>query len=760
MKKILALALAATTAFSMFGTSLSASAVDYMDETAFLDDYNATSVTITADQITVTQPVAVLDAQGRVTEVKNETYTITERQDLLNFAQHLIIGDPSSTPQSYEAWKEWNPGAADMRYGNIYMYDYADDKSTVNDDSYESALNAFADYVAQLQNPEKNATYTVERLYSYWRDAYRTSPETGLDSVSNNRWSVINEARQNANDVLDYMTYDSNNASIPDEGLFDPSDYADYNVDPLLRAVYALRNTSSMANLQTSRIVYINREYERVMSEVAFADTTTVMDEYYELLDQISEYVESDYTASAWREVQSYVEQAEAAAEEATTLNDWQDAIRYLERADAVSAKAVDYADLQRALMNLFVDDNGTSKVSYIKRPDAKDAPYNYSGLDADNCLYLKEDFKVRNGYSDEWNDFAYDTISMNSSNNPVIEEYSAYSWAAKLYFDARNSTGNAKQSQVDKALEDLNAAVDALTATEGVAEWRIVKLQASVDKAASFQESDFNTTSKRWETLVNALDSAEAVLAKSNPAPSEVDRVTNTLDEAISDVMTSAKSVPSATKEELRDVIREADKLIANVTTQTGAQVSALREASDDAADVYSRIGISGTDKAVISEVEAAIADLQKAIVNFNNPQGWNQVDGKWYYGNGAENYAGDWYKIGATWFMFNEDGTLKVNEWFQRDGKWYWANANGGLAVGWAKVDGKWYYFKGDNHMKTGWEKVNGTWYYLSSSGAMVTGWNWINGKCYYFYSNGAMAANTTVNGYRVDASGAWVA
>ena len=65
MKKILALALAATTAFSMFGSSLSASAIDYLDETAFLNDYNATSVTISANKITVTQPV--VDANGTVT---------------------------------------------------------------------------------------------------------------------------------------------------------------------------------------------------------------------------------------------------------------------------------------------------------------------------------------------------------------------------------------------------------------------------------------------------------------------------------------------------------------------------------------------------------------------------------------------------------------------------------------------------------------------------------------------------------------------
>jgi len=39
----------------------------------------------------------------------------------------------------------------------------------------------------------------------------------------------------------------------------------------------------------------------------------------------------------------------------------------------------------------------------------------------------------------------------------------------------------------------------------------------------------------------------------------------------------------------------------------------------------------------------------------------------------------------------------------------------------------------------MKTGWLNDNGTWYYLNTSGAML--------------------ANTTVDGYKLSASGAWV-
>ena len=63
----------------------------------------------------------------------------------------------------------------------------------------------------------------------------------------------------------------------------------------------------------------------------------------------------------------------------------------------------------------------------------------------------------------------------------------------------------------------------------------------------------------------------------------------------------------------------------------------------------------------------------------------------------------------------------------------------------------------------MKTGWEKVDGNWYYMASSGKMVTGWCEIGGKWYYFSkesnSLGQMLYNTTVDGYKLGADGAWI-
>jgi hypothetical protein len=92
--------------------------------------------------------------------------------------------------------------------------------------------------------------------------------------------------------------------------------------------------------------------------------------------------------------------------------------------------------------------------------------------------------------------------------------------------------------------------------------------------------------------------------------------------------------------------------------------------------------------------------------------------------------------------------------------DGTWNFYDATGTKVVSnWINAGGVWYYLKADGVMATGWLNDNGTWYYLASSGAMKTGWLNDNGTWYYLNASGAMAANTTVDGYTLNASGAWV-
>lgn len=706
LKKLYSLILSVIIVLTTCSTLVTA--VSYADEDAYTGGYIPAKVEFVSDNtIVVTQ-----DYYNEDGTIGTNTKTITDGADLKAFVEHIELGEPYGAPEDFSSYKAMNPDAANDTYGKIYMYDYAVD-NTESDRTYKTALVKFANLVDEILSARTSdlSDYEASDLITAWRKCYTASFSKEETPA---RWDAMSTARTNARAVRNYF-----NGNTFDEDLFDKGDVEIYNAGDLFTAVY----TADTSKMTTSEIIYLNAEYERVASEISYSDTTAYMDEYYEALDKVTSYVKEDFTAAGWREVQELLEEAEDIAADAVSIYDWKEATEILKDAASVKGKPVDYTNLQDALIELFVGE----KSSVIK-------PI-YLGNDDEVYVYNRENFEVRNSYSQEWLDFAGD-----STYGKVDGENAAYTEAYTLYKSARSSSTSVKQSELDEALTELLDAVDALVSNgDDIDEWYMVKLQGVVDKAEALVESDFNTTTRKWENFQEDVDKAKDVLKKANPSEAEVNRVTSVLEESLADIKSSAKAVPSADKKELNDLIKSADRLLTNISTQTGTQVAILREAVEDADEIYDRVGITGDKKATISEVKSAIADLTNAINGFNNPQGWYKEDGEWYYGVGAEVYADGWVQIGKTWFMFNADGTLKVNEWFKVGGKWYWANANGGLAVGWAKVEEEWYFFDQSNAMKTGWIESSGLWYYLTSSGKM--------------------AINTTVNGYKVNANGVCV-
>ena len=155
-----------------------------------------------------------------------------------------------------------------------------------------------------------------------------------------------------------------------------------------------------------------------------------------------------------------------------------------------------------------------------------------------------------------------------------------------------------------------------------------------------------------------------------------------------------------------------------------------------------------------------------------------WIKDNGKWYYFNENGYIQNGWVKSGSSWYYMTESGALE-NTWRQEGNVWYYFLNGGKMATGWQKADNKWYYFFGDGIMMVGWLNDGGTWYYLTgngmcdyewkeidkkwyyfgSGGPMATGWKEVNGKWYYFNADGSMAANTTIDGYTLNADGVWV-
>ena len=161
----------------------------------------------------------------------------------------------------------------------------------------------------------------------------------------------------------------------------------------------------------------------------------------------------------------------------------------------------------------------------------------------------------------------------------------------------------------------------------------------------------------------------------------------------------------------------------------------------------------------------------------------GWYQdEDDSWYFFDEDSGIMmqNDWAEVDNVWYYFERDGVMQTG-WIEYDDNWYYLKDWGGMATGWQYIDHVWYYFKDWGGMATGWQYINGNWYYFRGSGAMVaSAWvetngkwyyltgsgamaadRWIEwkGEWYYLYSSGAMATNATIDGYYVNASGAWV-
>ena len=156
----------------------------------------------------------------------------------------------------------------------------------------------------------------------------------------------------------------------------------------------------------------------------------------------------------------------------------------------------------------------------------------------------------------------------------------------------------------------------------------------------------------------------------------------------------------------------------------------------------------------------------------NNNNNNNSSNNNGSGTNNNGTSNVVpSGWVKQGGYWYFYYSDGSKRTG-WYYELGNWYYFYGNGQMATAFINLNGAYYYLNPNSDgnqgaMKVGWQKINGYWYYFNPvsdsygyEGMMAkSGWRCIGGVWYYFWSDGTMAANTRVNGYYVNSSGAWV-
>ena len=503
------------------------------------------------------------------------------------------------------------------------------------------------------------------------------------------------------------------------------------------------------AKLPTSLMIYYVNEYDRLLGDDGMIGQTGTWEEKYNALsDIVSILTSDDYSSRNWIKVEKQIALAEDNAAKGTTAGykaAYEDLMYIFEN---IVAETPDYDSLKDALDSLF-----TKKMSSFDVT-------NYKGTKGADCVYLKEDYEDRDGYlPDAWYDFA--------GTKDENDVYGAYRLAARIYNNCKTASTRKymPQSLVNYAVENLTTSIQNLDPNKETANWIIVMLEDALDIANSVVESDYRTNTSYWKNFqkdVAAIeDLLEATVVQESAAESAIkDLFGKDMDATKGTTGTYAElskcklSVPSATRNELRDKINEAKDLLKDKTGKTSTQISELQTALADAEDI--------TTANTISQYETAIADLDAAMTNYNHPQGWYQANGAWYYGREDANVTG-WLNVSGTWYYLDpaNDGRMMTG-WQQIGGTWYYLKDTGAMATGWLNQNGTYYYLESWGGMATGWKSVNGSWYYLdpAQGGKMLAnGWYWISGKCYYFYNWGGMAANTTIDGYTVDASGAWV-
>ena len=100
---------------------------------------------------------------------------------------------------------------------------------------------------------------------------------------------------------------------------------------------------------------------------------------------------------------------------------------------------------------------------------------------------------------------------------------------------------------------------------------------------------------------------------------------------------------------------------------------------------------------------------------------------------------------------------GILTRNCWKTVNNCKFWFKDNGRRALGWWTVGKSTYYITKKTGCYKGIKKIDGKYYGFKDSGVMLKGWAKVKDKYHYFNAkNGVMAANTSVQGIKVNDSG----
>lgn len=197
-------------------------------------------------------------------------------------------------------------------------------------------------------------------------------------------------------------------------------------------------------------------------------------------------------------------------------------------------------------------------------------------------------------------------------------EVYTPESWAnfknvlekAKTVFADKMST----QEQIDEAVELLNSAIKALVQRAPEVKPNKIELKKLVEEAVRLNSEEY--TKETWKIFQTALSDAQNVLGDSNAEQETVDKVTENLKKAISQLEKAGALKNEVDFTELKELIHQTEKM--REKDYTAESWKKLKEALDEAKDILKKEGISQADvDRNVQNLKDAIDGLQKKKTN-----------------------------------------------------------------------------------------------------------------------------------------------
>ena len=185
------------------------------------------------------------------------------------------------------------------------------------------------------------------------------------------------------------------------------------------------------------------------------------------------------------------------------------------------------------------------------------------------------------------------------------------------------------------------------------------------------------------------------------------------------------------------------------------------------------------------LSGKEGFVADYEKGYTVGTNGN-WELINpehSEWIFTlNGGIRLVSRWAKLDYAngdvnkngWYHFNSHGIMDFGWFLDEKLNWYYCNTEhdgwlGKMKTGWHcdEADKHWYYLDpATGIMQSGWQEIGGKWYYFAPTTSQATyEYDAVNESWFYKANStvrpmGSMYQNeTTPDGYRVDANGAWI-